>query len=210
MLLETRSPFVRAAGAAPRRAASIAAFSSLLLGLSLGAPVFAADPASAAAELERAVALARARPAPEGELFALVRLRHRATGAEAAFTRGEADPTLGEKLHGAEAERFADSVTVVAEGGVEIVTRSIVLRPAPEPGEEAQSAAEPDDDEAALRARNAGTGLSFRIESGLRAQLERLGVAPGDPAPAPATAGAESPTLPVMISLFWWMFRGSG
>ena len=122
-----------------------------------------------------AAALARvqARPAPAGEVFAIVTVTDRATGERRLFTRGvidlvaaraAADPDLAPP-----GSSYEESVKAAADAHVEIVVRSIVAHPADPRLAAGTDRAE--ENELDLRQRNTGGGLSHRIDGTLRSRI---------------------------------------
>lgn len=131
-------------------------------------------PSSPSSALERALARFQAQPVPEGEVYALVRMTDRETGQQLVFSRGTADLNLGLYVDDPQAAPdgriYSESDAALAIDGVEVVVRAVHAAEAG-PGEDAPAPSAADEEELDLRQRNAGSGISFRIEEGLRRVL---------------------------------------
>jgi hypothetical protein len=168
----------------------------------LAAATSGEDVASAVADsvaVRRALERVRAEPAPAGEVFALIRITDRETGARTVTTRGTPDPRLAEYLArpelAPEGMTYADTEGIVAGDGVEIVTRSIRALSVPAAAEDAVEPTADEDEERALAERNADTGWHWRIEQDLRARLEER-TAADEPSSAPLAVAITMKGIP--------------
>jgi hypothetical protein len=158
-------------------------------GSGVGAGFSGLTPAMAAAA-ERV----RAKPGPPDEVFALIRLTDRDTGAVHVLTRGEADPRLGRYIQRPETAPPGRSYVNVelfeADGGVEIATRSIRVRNV---ASFERATTREEERERDLLRRNGQSPFGPRIEAGLRGLIESGAVR--------LDADAGQGLTPVMISL---------
>lgn len=110
----------------------------------------------------------RARPAPDGELFALVSVTDRKTKERVYFTRGDPNPAYADYLRHPETAPagwlYSESDEALADEDVVVVTRSIERQAAPIP---APGLTRDQEEERDLRARNAKSGVHFRLEESL-------------------------------------------
>jgi len=133
-----------------------------------------AQPAPRSVAVAGAVARLSAQGPPQGELFALIKVTDRITGERQVFVRGMPRPELSEYLANPEAappgEAYSERESILAEAGVEIVTRSVYVH-AVDAGPAHITADE--EEERKLRLRNSYGPLHFRLESGLRGRVAR-------------------------------------
>jgi hypothetical protein len=120
----------------------------------------------------RQVERLRREPGPPDEVYALVMVTDRATGDREMFARGVPDPRIPEYLedirNAPPGLAYFETEGASADAEVEIVVRSVHVRerkagpldPTPEEEEEFD-----------LRERNGGSGLSHRLEAGLRGRI---------------------------------------
>jgi hypothetical protein len=138
-----------------------------LLASSRGEP-FSDPPQSPA--VAAAMGRVRATPPPEDELFALVTVTDRATGERRVLTRGTPAPEYARWIADPDAAPagriYWESEEATADADVEVVVRAVHLRA----GRHRRTRLDKEE-ERALKHRNRGGGLGYRIDGDLRRRI---------------------------------------
>ena len=125
------------------------------------------------AAIARALADVQAKPAPKAEVFSLISITDRETRERIYLTRGEAKVEFADYLRHPETapigESYSEEDEAISDDEVTVVTRSIVRHEETHPRSPVTRA---DEEEKDLKARNAGSGLHFRLERGLQQAVE--------------------------------------